>query len=128
MAKTKKEQAEELAQKIEEMTNRRKLILQKAKEEEKNNRTHRLCTRAGLLESLLPETTDLTDDQFKNFLEMTMLTDYTRSRIADARAGKLSHHSAAQVKNASSQHKPNNPVSQKYAESPHNNALDDDIA
>jgi len=128
MAKTKREQAEELLGKIEEMTNRRKLLLQQAKEEDKNKRTHRLCKRAGLLESLLPETIELNDDQFKNFLEMTMLTDYTRSRVFDARAGKLSHHSATQAKNASSQQKPLTHALQKHVESMHNNASDIVIA
>ena len=128
MAKTKREQAEELAEKIETMTNRKKLLLQQAKEEEKNNRTHRLCKRAGLLESLLPETLELNDDQFKNFLEMTLLTDYTRSRIADARAGKLSHHSIAQAMNTSAHQKPANHVAQKSISQSHNNIVDNDIA
>jgi len=104
MAKTKREQAEELEQKIGVMANKKKLLLQAAKEEEKKNRTHRLCKRGGLLESLLPETLELNDNQFRNFLEMTMLTDYTRSRLTDARAGKLSHHSAAQTQNPSKAH------------------------
>jgi len=115
MTKTKREKAEELAQKIEEMTNRKKLLLQEAKEEDRKNRTHRLCKRGGLLESLMPETLDLNDDQFRNFLEMTMLTDYTRSRLSDARSGKLSHHSAAQVKNPSQQQKSLTAETQKPA-------------
>jgi hypothetical protein len=102
MTKTKRERAEELAVRIEEMSNRKKLLLQEAKEEERKNRTHRLCKRGGLLESLLPDTLNLDDDQFRNFLEMTMLTTYARDRFSDAQAGKLSHHSTAQAKTAAS--------------------------
>jgi len=98
MAKTKREKAEEITQRIEEMSNRKKLLLQEAKEEERKQRTRRLCKRGGLLESLLPDTLDLDEDQFRNFLEMTMLTNYARDRFCDAQAGKLSHHSAAQAK------------------------------
>ena len=100
MARTKLERAEELEAKIRKMENERKELLQKHKEEERKSRTHRLCKRGGLLESIFPDTLNLTDDQFKNFLEMTMLTEYTRSRYADARSGKLSHHSSTQAKSA----------------------------
>ena len=102
MAKTKREKAEEIAQQITELGNRKKLLLQEAKEEERKQRTHRLCKRGGLLENLLPDTINLDDDQFRNFLEMTMLTNYARDRFNDAQAGKLSHHSAAQAKTAAS--------------------------
>jgi len=74
--------------------------LHEAKEEERKQRTHRLCKRGGLLESLLPDTINLDDDQFRNFLEMTILTNYARDRFDDAQDGKLSHHSAAQAKSA----------------------------
>ena len=100
MARTKLERAEELEAKIRKMENERKELLQKHKEDERKSRTHRLCKRGGLLESIFPDTLNLTDDQFKNFLEMTMLTEYTRSRCADARSGKLSHHSSTQAKSA----------------------------
>ena len=98
MARTKLERAEELEAKIRKMENERKELLQKHKEDERKSRTHRLCKRGGLLECIFPDTLNLTDDQFKNFLEMTMLTEYTRSRYADARSGKLSHHSSTQAK------------------------------
>jgi len=100
MARTKLERAEELEAKIRKMENERKELLQKHKEDERKSRTHRLCKRGGLLESIFPDTLNLTDDQFKNFLEMTMLTEYTRLRYNDARSGKLSHHSSTQAKSA----------------------------
>ena len=37
--------------------------------QERKRRTHRLCTRAGHIESLLPETKELTDSQFMAFCD-----------------------------------------------------------
>ena len=37
--------------------------------QERKRRTHRLCTRAGHIESLLPETKELTDNQFMEFCD-----------------------------------------------------------
>ncbi len=37
--------------------------------QERKRRTHRLCTRAGHIESLLPETKELTDNQFMAFCD-----------------------------------------------------------
>ena len=59
-----------------------KRLLQQQKEQERKDRTRRLCKRAGLLESLLPDTIPLTDEQFKTLLEKALLSDYSR-RILD---------------------------------------------
>jgi hypothetical protein len=56
--------------------------MQQQKEKERKDRTKRLCKRAGLLESLLPDTISLTDEQFKTFLEKTVTTEHSR-RILD---------------------------------------------
>ena len=42
----------------------------------------RLCKRMGLFEKLLPDTIPLTEEQFKTFLEQTVLTEHSR-RILD---------------------------------------------
>ena len=44
--------------------------------------TNRLCKRMGLFEKLLPDTIPLTEEQFKTFLEQTVLTEHSR-RILD---------------------------------------------
>ena len=102
MAKTKTEKIESITTEIQQLENQRKKLIQQEKEQERKDRTRRLCKRAGLLESLLPDTIPLTDEQFKTFLEKTLLTDFTRRTLgnittqAAATAAPQSAGSAAQ--------------------------------
>ncbi|WP_313527634.1 DUF3847 domain-containing protein [Anaerotignum sp.] len=82
MAKTRTEKIDSLLIEIEQLENKRKQLMQAQKQQERKDRTKRLCRRAGLLESLLPDTIPLTEEQFKIFLEKTMLTDQSR-RLLD---------------------------------------------
>ena len=75
MAKTKAEKIESLQEEIKQLENQRKRLLQEQKAQERKDRTRRLCKRAGLLESMLPGTIPLTDEQFKAFLEKTILSE-----------------------------------------------------
>ena len=45
---------------------------------ERKDRTNRLCKRMGFFEKLLPDTIPLTEEQFKTFLEKTVLTEHSR--------------------------------------------------
>ena len=78
MAKTTAEKIENIKIEIEQLENQRKRLLQQQKEQERKDRTKRLCKRAGLLESFLPDTIALTDEQFKVFLEKTLLNEYSK--------------------------------------------------
>ena len=49
--------------------NRIKQLEQQIKAEQRKERTHRLCHRMGVFESLMPDTIPLTDEQFYSFLE-----------------------------------------------------------
>ena len=82
MAKTKLEKIADIELQMSQLDNQRKQLIQKQKEQERKNRTRRLCKRAGLLESMLPDTISLTDEHFKIFLEKTILTEHSR-RILD---------------------------------------------
>ena len=82
MAKSRLEKIESIQTEIVQLENQGKRLLQAEKEQERKDRTERLCKRAGLLESLLPDTIPLTDEQFKTFLEKTILTEHSR-RILD---------------------------------------------
>jgi len=82
MAKSRLEKIESIKIEIAQLENQRKRLLQAEKEQERKDRTKRLCKRAGLLESLLPDTIILTDEQFKIFLEKTIITEHSR-RILD---------------------------------------------
>ncbi|MDR2925333.1 MAG: DUF3847 domain-containing protein [Azoarcus sp.] len=83
MAKTKTERIAEIQTQIAQLEKRQKELEQAQKVQERKDRTKRLCKRAGLLESLLPDTIPLTDEHFKAFLEKTMLTDFARRILAD---------------------------------------------
>ena len=80
--KTLNEQIELAQQEISQRENRLKELLQKQKVQERKERTHHLCERGGYLESILPESVSLTAEQFKTFLDKTLLTDFARRTLA----------------------------------------------
>jgi len=81
VAKSKTEKIADIQEQITQLENQRKRLIQQQKEQERKDRTKRLCKRMGLLESMLPDTISLTDEQFKTFFEKTLLTDFTRSTL-----------------------------------------------
>ena len=82
MAKTKIEKIATIEEEIRQLKERQKQLQQQHNAQERKDRTRRLCKRAGLLESLLPDTIPLTGEQFKTFLEKTITTEHSR-RILD---------------------------------------------
>jgi len=74
---------EDTKAKITQYENHMKQLVQKQKQDERKARTKRLCSRAGLLESLLPDTIALTDEQFKSFLERTTANEFGRRTLAN---------------------------------------------
>lgn len=78
MAKTKTDKIASIEEQIAQLENQRKQLQQQQKEQERKDRTKRLCRRMGLLESLLPDTIPLTDEQFQTLLEKTILTEQSR--------------------------------------------------
>jgi len=60
-----------------------KMLIQKQKEQERKDRTKRLCKRMGLFESLLPETILLSEEQFKTFLDNTILTESAKNLLSE---------------------------------------------
>ena len=82
MAKTKAEKIAGIDEEIRQLTNKKKRLIQEQKEQERKDRTNRLCKRMGLFEKLLPDCITLTEEQFKTFLEQTIATEHSR-RILD---------------------------------------------
>ena len=82
MAKTKAEKITSIEEEIRQLENRRRQLVQEQKAQERKDRTKRLCRRMGLFESLVPDSIPLTEEQFKTFLEKTVMTDHAR-RILD---------------------------------------------
>lgn len=78
MTKTKIEKIASIEEEIRQLENQKKQLIQKQKEEERKARNHRLCSRGSYLEKIMPETITLTDEQFKAFLDKTLLTDFAR--------------------------------------------------
>ena len=79
--KTLNEQIESAQKEIRQRENRVKELLQKQKVQERKEQTHRLCERGGYLESILPESVSLNAEQFKTFLDKTLLTDFARRTL-----------------------------------------------
>ena len=110
MRRTKLERADELEVKIHEMQNERKTLLQGHKEDERKNRTRRLCKHAAVLENVVPETASMNDEQLKWLFEQTLTTDFANTRIGWAKTRKTSQPSqnqtSATVHESQSQVKP----------------------
>lgn len=88
--------------KIEQEQEKLKDLLSKHKEQERKERTHRLCKRMGLMESLLPDLASLSDEQFQTFLNRTVLKDFGRNKLAEL---------AEQADKSSAPKSPNTPQS-----------------
>ena len=82
MAKSKIERIAGIEEEIRQLENRRRELIQAQKEQERKDRTKRLCRRMGLFESLLPATIPLTEEQFKTFLEQTAASEQGRRLLA----------------------------------------------
>ncbi|MSS15028.1 DUF3847 domain-containing protein [Porcincola intestinalis] len=82
MAKTKAEKIAAIELQMTQLENQRKKLIQEKKQQERKDRTKRLCKRMGLFESMIPESISLTDEQFHIFLEKTVATEQSR-RILD---------------------------------------------
>jgi len=82
MPKTKLEKIAGIEEEIRQLENRRRQLVQEQKAQERKDRTKRLCRRMGLFESLVPDSIPLTEEQFKTFLEKTVMTEHSR-RILD---------------------------------------------
>jgi hypothetical protein len=79
MSKTKLEKIGNIDLEIEQLKNRKKLLQQQHNSHERKARIKRLCSRGGYLESRLPETITLTDNQYKVLLERTLFSDKGRA-------------------------------------------------
>ena len=82
MAKTRLEKIASYEEQITQIKNRQKLERQKHNKEERAARTRRLCSRHGLLESMLPEIITITEEQYKSFLEKAVVNSYGRDILS----------------------------------------------
>ena len=80
---TKTEKITGIETRIEKLQNQKKQLVQKQRAAERTARNRRLFKRAGLLESLMPETIEMTDEQFEAFLKLTTANDFSRSKLIE---------------------------------------------
>ena len=74
--KTYASQIEAMQEDIRQRENRLKELIQKKKEQDRKDRTHRLIERGAILESLIDEPETFTNEQIKTFLEKTIQTAF----------------------------------------------------
>lgn len=86
MAKTKAEKIAGIEEEIRQLENKKKRLIQEQKEQERRDRTNRLCKRMGLFEKLLPDSITLTEEQFKTFLEQTAAAGHGRRLLEEMTA------------------------------------------
>ena len=86
MSKTRTERIAGIAEEIEQLANRRRQLIQEQKKQERKDRTRRLCTRGGYLESVLPETIPLSDERFFTFLEKALSIDHAKKLLSELTA------------------------------------------
>ena len=82
MSKTNIERIETLQEKIQQLENERKRLLNVQKEADRKARTRRLIERGAILESLISDADSFSNDQIKAFLEKTVQSDFAK-RILD---------------------------------------------
>lgn len=86
--KTLSERIDEQLAKKAQMEAEIKRLQQQQKDAERKARTHRLIVRGGMMESLLPDSITLTDEQFMTFLKRTVANSFGQRALADIAAGK----------------------------------------
>jgi hypothetical protein len=66
---TSKQEPEAVREKIRQLKNRQKILLNRKADAERKARTHRLIEHGAILESIFPEIVLMTGEQIKAFLE-----------------------------------------------------------
>jgi hypothetical protein len=83
MAKTRIEKIEEIDREREQLLNERNRLVAAQKEADRKARTNRICDRGCHIESVLPETMQLNKEQFRNFINRTLLTNYAKRELEE---------------------------------------------
>ena len=102
MSKTSLEKIASWDEEIAQIRNKQKLEKQKHAKTERATRTKRLCSRHGLLESMLPEIAGITDEQYKSIIEKAVDSEFFRKLLdgMTAMAEDIVAHDAKQSKAA----------------------------
>ena len=112
-----------IEEEIRQLENKKKRLIQEQKEQERKDRTNRLCKRMGFIEKLLPDTIPLTEEQFKTFVEQTIATEHSR-RVLDELSAQNAATAPAQGAETAAQG--NTPPTAKTAHTAQGNSADGD--
>jgi len=82
MAKTRLEKIASYDEEIAKIKAKQKQERTKHNRDVQKARTRRLCSRHGLLESMIPAIIEITDEQYKAFLERAVANDYGKDILA----------------------------------------------
>lgn len=81
MARSYEEKISNIDLEIEQLKNRKREITQRYKAEERKARTKRLIERGAILESLIPASDTLTNDDVKQILSYALETPYVKDYL-----------------------------------------------
>ena len=90
---------EKAATKIEQLEQQIKDIKSAEKDRARKERTKRLCQRMGHIESILPDTINLTEEQFHAFIKRTLQNDHARKILTQARTQATPQNTAKSPQN-----------------------------
>ena len=86
MSVIKIDKIEKIDSRIQQLLNEKKRLLNQHKEFERKTRTKRLIERGAILESLVTNLNELSNEQIKRFLETTVTTEYADRMFINARS------------------------------------------
>ena len=82
---------ERTQKKIRQYENRSKMLDRRLAIEKRKERNHRLCSRGGFIESIVPELKTMTEDEGKDFLyhiaKSTEAQEYLKKRAEEVEVG-----------------------------------------
>jgi len=95
MSKTKIERIASVEDRIKQLENQRRQLIQKHKADERKARTRRLIQRGAILEGFIPDPADYTEEEIQIFLNNTLNTDFARKALRRIRLPQKDETSSA---------------------------------
>ena len=86
MSKSKTAKIEGIDEKVAQLLNQKKKLVQQENERLRKERNSRLCRRHGLLEKYMPDLITITDEQFEMFIKRGINTSYGQGILAEIKA------------------------------------------
>ena len=81
---------------IKQLQKQKQAIIKRENAKERKARNHRLCRRHGLLEKLMPDIINITDEQFEAFIRTHIRAKHGRNKLAEI-VDKGEEYSAAYI-------------------------------